>query len=106
VRRKIDAIPPSADQTSITQGFTACAAEAPREMCTIVAVRYQVNVRILKRPVGHVDGINLRRYVPGGVYDVSAPIADYLVLQGAAVAEMRKRKPVVFRKKTDRRFRR
>ena len=70
-------------------------------MCTIVAIKYQVNVRILKRPTGHVDGINLRHYVPGGVYNVSAPIADYLVLQGSAVAEMRKRKPVCLQE-TDR----
>ncbi len=65
-----------------------------------------MKVRILKRPTGHVDGINLRRYVPGGVYDVSAPIADYLVLQGSAMAEMRQRKPVTLKIKPDRRFRR
>ena len=75
-------------------------------MCTIVATSHHVKVRILKRPTGSVDGVNLRRYVPGGVYDVSAPIADYLVLQGSAVAEMRQLKVPVFRLKTDRRFKR
>jgi hypothetical protein len=46
-------------------------------------------VLIIKRPVGVVDGVNLSRYTPGMVYDVSAVIADYLVLNGFAVSELR-----------------
>lgn len=66
-----------------------------------------VKVRILKRPAGTLDGMSLKRYVPGEVYDVSASVADYLVLQGYAVTEMRggSRKRVHLKKKPDRRTR-
>ena len=66
-----------------------------------------MKVRILKRPEGILDGMSLKRYVPGEVYDVSASVADYLVLQGYAVAEMRggSRKQVHLKRKPDRRTR-
>ena len=44
---------------------------------------------IIKRPVGVVDGIDLKQYTLGMVYDVAAVIADYLVLNGFAVTELR-----------------
>jgi hypothetical protein len=56
---------------------------------TIVAFQCRVKVLIIKRPVGVVDGVDLKRYAPGVVYDVSAVIADYLVLNGFAVTELR-----------------
>ena len=63
-----------------------------------------MKVRIIKRPEGSVDGISLKGYVPGETYDVSATLADYLALNGFAVAEMRAdAKGVSAVKKEDRR---
>ena len=63
-----------------------------------------MKIRIVKRPHGTLDGMALERYVPGEVYDVSSSVADYLVLQGYAVAEMRRVKRVRFKKSVDRRI--
>jgi hypothetical protein len=62
-----------------------------------------VKVRIVKRPSGTVDGMDLRRYVPGELYDVSPSLADYLVMEGFATFEMRAQKRVRLKKKRDRR---
>ena len=63
-----------------------------------------MRVRIIKRPEGTVDGASLKSYVPGEIYDVQATLADYLVLNGFAVAEMRATsKRVSAVKKEDRR---
>ena len=43
----------------------------------------------MKRPLEIVDGMALKPYVPGEVYDISPTLADYLVLQGYAKPEMR-----------------
>ena len=48
-------------------------------------------VRILKRATGQVDGISLTHYLPGRVYEVPPLLADYLVAQGYAIFEMRRR---------------
>lgn len=66
-----------------------------------------MKVRILKRPEGTLDGMSLKRYVPGEVYDVSASVADYLVLEGYAVSEMRggSRKLLHVKRRPDRRTR-
>ena len=62
-----------------------------------------MKVLIIKRPTGAVDGMALKRYTPGEVYDLSAAMADYLVLQGFALPEMRRRSKPVLKKKPDRR---
>ena len=62
-----------------------------------------VKVLIVKRPHGLLDGMALNRYIPGQVYNLSAAVADYLVVEGFAVPEMRKRLHVTTRKKPDRR---
>jgi hypothetical protein len=53
-------------------------------------MRYRVRVCITKRPTGLViEGVNLERLIPGKCYELSAVIAEYLVLNGYAVFEMR-----------------
>lgn len=60
-------------------------------------------MRIVKRPTGTVDGVPLRHYVPGEVYDVSPAHADYLVLEGFARPEMRSPTRAKLKKRFDRR---
>jgi hypothetical protein len=62
-----------------------------------------VKVLIIKRPTSMPDGTPLRGYVLGQVYDVSASIAEYLVIEGFALPEMRQRTKSVLKKKPDRR---
>ena len=62
-----------------------------------------MKVRIVKRPKGTVDGMTLKTYIPGEVYDISPTLADYLVLQGYAKPEMRSQARVAVKKKGDRR---
>ena len=62
-----------------------------------------MKVRIIRRATGTVDGVALRRYVPGEVYDVSPVLADYLVLEGFARPELRKTHRVKLQKRSDRR---
>ena len=62
-----------------------------------------MKVRIVKRPLEIVDGMGLKPYIPGEVYDISPTLADYLVLQGYAKPEMRSPARVAVKKKPDRR---
>ncbi len=48
-----------------------------------------MKVRILREPTGQVDGVSLRFYREGEVYDVSAGLGEYLVADGCAAIEMR-----------------
>jgi hypothetical protein len=66
---------------------------------------HSVKVRIVKRPTGTLDGMALKRYVPGEVYDLSPGVADFLILEGFARPEMRSgtRSRVRVKKKPDRR---
>jgi hypothetical protein len=50
-----------------------------------------VRIRIIVQPRGFVDGVSLRHYLLGHVYDVSAALAEYLVADGSAQLEMRSR---------------
>ena len=70
---------------------------------TDIAFNICVKVLIVKRPTGTVDGVALKRYTPGEVYELSPSIADYLVIQGFALPEMRRRGKPVIKKKSDRR---
>ena len=48
-------------------------------------------MRIVVQPRGFVDGVSLRHYMLGQVYEVSATLAEYLVAEGYAQLEMRSR---------------
>ena len=43
-----------------------------------------MRIRIVRRPHGEVDGVDLNRFEPGGLYDVNASIATYLMVGGHA----------------------
>jgi hypothetical protein len=45
---------------------------------------------VIRQPLGNVDGVPLTRYRPGQTYDLAPSLADYLVLQGCALIEMRR----------------
>ena len=47
-------------------------------------------VRVIRQPLGKIDGVPLARYRPGQTYDLAPALADYLVLQGCALIEMRR----------------
>jgi hypothetical protein len=47
-------------------------------------------VRVIRQPTGSVNGIPLDKYRPGRTYDVDPSLADYLVLEGFAISEMRR----------------
>jgi len=70
---------------------------------TLVATDNHVKVRIVKRPAETLDGVELNKYAPGVVYDVSRQLAEYLVLQGFAKFEMRRTSRPTLRAKGDRR---
>lgn len=57
-----------------------------------------MRIRIIRQPIGSVDGVPLLNYLVGVVYDLPANIANYLVAEGFAIFEQRKEKkeyPVV-----------
>jgi hypothetical protein len=47
-------------------------------------------VRIIRQPWGIIDGISLDHYRVGFAYELYPPLADFLVLEGYAVVEMRR----------------
>src|SRR3981081_4315358 len=49
-----------------------------------------VTVRVVRQPVGALDGVSLRRFRPGLTYDLDSSVADYLVVQGFAIVERRR----------------
>lgn len=44
---------------------------------------------MLRQPIGTVQGVALKWYRPGQVYDLPAALAEYLVTQGFGLIEMR-----------------
>ena len=48
-----------------------------------------MRVRILRRPVGSINGLDLSLYKPRHVYELPANLASYLVAIGVARFEMR-----------------
>ena len=48
-----------------------------------------MKVKILRRILGHADGVSLRHYRPNEIYEVPPSIANYLVAEGVALFEMR-----------------
>jgi hypothetical protein len=49
-----------------------------------------VRIRIVRKPVGVVEGMSLSRLKLGEVYDLTPTLANYLVLQGFAAFESRR----------------
>ncbi len=55
-----------------------------------------MRVRITRQPPGFVQGLSLKHYRPGEVYELPPPLAEYLVMEQFAIFEMRDRdKPAV-----------
>jgi len=53
-----------------------------------------VKVRIRKTPAEReIDGVNLDRFAPGAVRDVSSSLASWLIVEGYAEPEMRRSEP-------------
>jgi hypothetical protein len=44
---------------------------------------------MLRQPIGTMQGVSLKFYRPGNVYDLPASLAAYLVTEGFAIVEMR-----------------
>lgn len=49
-----------------------------------------MKVRILKQPVGKLNGVALNLYKVGHTYDMPSAVATYLVVEGFAQVEMRR----------------
>jgi hypothetical protein len=55
-----------------------------------------MRVRITRQPLGTVQGMSLKHYRPGEVYELPPSLAEYLVMEQFAILEMRDRdKPAV-----------
>ena len=63
-------------------------------------------VKIIKQPTGIVDGESIDNFHVGRCYDVQAPLAAYLVLEGYAAIEMRRQKRSERKRLAERRRRR
>jgi hypothetical protein len=49
----------------------------------------RMRVRITRQPLGMVQGVSLKHYRPGEVYELPPPLAEYLVIERFAIFEMR-----------------
>ena len=45
-----------------------------------------MRIRIVQRPHGRIDGVELQRFEPGEIYDVNVSIGTYLMVGGYAQA--------------------
>jgi len=45
-----------------------------------------MRVRITRRPEGEIDGVPLKKFAPGTIYDMHASLATYLMVMGCAQA--------------------
>ena len=50
-----------------------------------------MKVRMTRQPVGIVQGLSLKYYRRGEVYELPASLAEYLVMENYAIFEMRDR---------------
>jgi hypothetical protein len=55
------------------------------------SVLESMRVRITRQPLGVVQGVSLKYYRPGEVYELPSTLAEYLVMEGCAIFEMRVR---------------
>ena len=55
-----------------------------------------MRVRITRQPFGAIQGLSLKHYRPGEVYELPPSLAEYLVVEKFAIFEMRvrERQPV------------
>ena len=58
---------------------------------SVLAISTGMRVRINRAPRGVVDGMSLHYYHAGEAYDVAPELAEYLVAEGFASIEMRRR---------------
>lgn len=61
----------------------------PRRLPTNSRAAYDVKIRIVRQPVGDVNGVSVSHYLPGHAYDVAPKLASYLVSEGFAFFERR-----------------
>ena len=64
-----------------------------------------MKVRITRQPLGVIQGVSLKYYRQGEVYDLPPPLAEYLVMEKCAIFEMRDRERVPVPVEFDRRRR-
>jgi len=74
--------------TALWSGTGHSVAELPLRLCRTAhcsdaGVRL-MRIRIVRRPPGEVDGVDLHRFEAGAMYDVTASIATYLMVGGYA----------------------
>ena len=50
-----------------------------------------MRVKITRQPIGVVQGMSLKYYRPGEVYELPPSLAEYLVMEDYAIVEMRDR---------------
>lgn len=50
-----------------------------------------MRVRITRQPTGVVQGMSLKYYRPGEVYELPPSLGEYLVMEDCAIVEMRDR---------------
>lgn len=48
-----------------------------------------MRVRITRQPLGMIQGMSLKYYRPGEVYELPPSLAEYLVMENHAIVEMR-----------------
>ena len=48
-----------------------------------------MKVKITRRPMGLINGVSLKYYRPGEVYDLPPTLAEFLVMEDYAILEMR-----------------
>jgi hypothetical protein len=63
---------------------------------TFGSAQRDMRVKITRQPTGVVQGMSLRYYKPGEVYELPPSLAEFLVMEKYAIVEMRDRhgKPV------------
>ena len=64
-----------------------------------------MRVRITRQPMGIIQGVSLRHYRPGEVYELPPALAEYLVMERYAIFEMRVREKLPMPVAEDRRRR-
>ena len=60
-------------------------------------------VRIIRKPGGVIDGMNLNHYQVGRAYDIDTRLAEYLIVDGFAKVEMRRARRSFRARPSDRR---
>jgi hypothetical protein len=50
-----------------------------------------MRVKITRQPIGAIQGMSLKYYRPGEVYELPPSLAEYLVMEEYAIVEMRDR---------------